>query len=169
LAAALRYIDKAGNVRETHHDGGNQEPPASAFTDEHERLIIANDGNMCGPMTIGLVFYPGSGSLDMEMTSETYFFTLTGSYVAKIWSQLYGGLELSPAEMLRGEFASLLIDIRECETINPGCSLRSTIPGGWPTYKNNIVQSKYALDMPCNGCSDAAFVVLNWHYLEMKR
>jgi hypothetical protein len=127
--------DLAGAVRDQNHhefwfDG-------KAFVEDGtnkvgELMYLVADGSECGPVTMAAV--SNSGTIQFVAGSEVDWYLLDAPLAEVVWGKLHNGNAPTYAQTLSGEFASLLVDIFECEVVNPTCALKGSIPGGWPTY-----------------------------------
>jgi hypothetical protein len=102
-----------------------------------ELYYMVADGSECGPVTMAAI--SNSGTIQFVAGSEVDWYLVDAPMAEVIWTKLHGGNAPTYAQVMSGEFASLLVDIFECEVVNPTCALKASIPGGWPTYGGGLV------------------------------
>lgn len=150
LSVALRDA----NHREVWMDG---KPFVQDATKKIGELVyLVADGTECGPVTVSAV--SNSGTVELMAGADVDWYLIDTAYAELIWTKLHGGNPPTYADLMCGEFASLLIDIFECEEVNPSCALKSTIPNGWPNVAGLV---KYQLTGP-NATTNGAFCGLTY-------
>lgn len=102
-----------------------------------ELYYMVADGSECGPVTMAAI--SNSGTIQFVAGAEVDWYLVDAPLAEVIWTKLHGGNAPTYAQVMSGEFASLLVDIFECEVVNPTCALKASIPGGWPTYGGGLV------------------------------
>lgn len=117
-----------------------------------ELWYMTSEPSDCGPVTLAAV--SNSGSIQFVAGADVDWYLVDPPMAELIWAKLHNGNAPSYADLMSGAFSGLLIDIFMCEEINTSCALKSTIPGGWPTYGGGIVN--YQLTGP-NATADGAF------------
>ena len=146
--------DLAGAVRDqAHHEFWFD---GKAFVEDGsqkagELYYMVADGSECGPVTVATV--SNSGTIQLIAGADVDWYLVDGPLAEVVWAKLHNGNAPTYSDMLSGEFSSLLIDIFECEITDLACSLKSSIPGGWPTYGGTV---NYQLTGP-NVTADGSF------------
>lgn len=97
-----------------------------------ELWYMTSDSSECGPVMVSTV--SNSGSVQLTAGADVDWYLVEPSMAELVWQKLHGSVPPSEIDVQSGEFASLLIDILDCEVVNTSCSLKASIPGGWPTY-----------------------------------
>ncbi len=111
------------------HLAGKRYPETGV--EQGEIVYLKSTPDDCGPVTF--VAVSSSGSVEFAFPETVDWFVVDTSMASIIWMKLHNGAAPSDADMQSAEFGSLAIDIFECVELNSNCSLKSTLPGGWPT------------------------------------
>lgn len=136
--------DLAGAFRMANHQEYTYQGksfPENSSPEQGEVWYMLAEETDCGPMTLSAV--SNSGTVELTAGSEVDWYLIEPAMAELIWTKLHNGNAPSYSDTLSGAFGSLLIDIFECEVTNVTCALKSTIPGGWPTYGGGIVQFQH--------------------------
>lgn len=148
----MTQADLTVALREANHH--EQWLDGKAFNEDNtnkigELVYLTADGSECGPVTVAAV--SNSGSIQLVAGADVDWYLVDPPMVELIWTKLHNGNAPSYADIQSGPFASLVIDIFECEVTNTSCSLKSSIPGGWPTYGGIVEHQLYGPNATADG------------------
>lgn len=146
----LSGASRMGDHKEFSYEGKDFIQDGTTKTGELKRL--ESEPTDCGPMTLSAV--SNSGTVELTAGAEVDWYLVEPAMAEVIWTKLHSGQAPSYADIFSAAFGSLLIDIFECEVTNTSCSLRSTIPNGWPTYGGGMVKFQHTGP---NASADGAF------------